>query len=290
MFDFFNYERPGKGVQKRDPNQSRITLYFELLFRKSWDLCKVNLIYVLLTIPLFIGTMCVMGVVTSDLTDSLATVIANIMGLDSLNPQYYIAILGMDLGLRVVFSTLFMVFLGMGPVTAGVTYVVRNYGNEEHVWLWSDIWKNIKNSFKQSILLWIMDLFFFVNLVFAFKFYNGIGGLGNIALYLLSVVSLLYLMMHIYVYQIMITFKISFGNIIKHSIILALMTAPKILLMLAILLVVHMGIPLLIIMIGKNSIAIGIFILLEILFLPAASAFTTNFFTCTVVKELIKSI
>ncbi len=291
MFGFYNYNKPGKGVQKRDPNQPRTSLFFELFFRKLWDLCKVNLLYVLLMLPTFIVTMLIVGVVTSRLTEVAAPIFAQIMGLsavDMSNPQFATSLIGFDLGARVVLATLFVIFLGAGPVTAGITYVLRNYGREEHAWLWSDTWRNIKSNFKQSILLWLQDLVVFFVLVVAFGFYASHDGLGLVALCLLLFVAVLYLMMHIYVYQIMVTFVLPFKHVVKNSVIMSLMTAPKTLLMLLILTAVHIGIPVLLFLVGQSGIALLIFVLLEILFLPAASAFTTNFFIYNTVEKYIK--
>ncbi len=291
MFGFYNYNKPGKGVQKRDPNQPRTSLFFELLFRKLWDLCKVNLLYVLLLIPTFIITMVIVGVVTSRFTELAAPILANIMGLETAdlsNMQLSTSLIGFDLGARIVLAVLFVIFLGSGPATAGITYVLRNYAREEHAWLWSDTWRNIKSNFKQSMGLWLLDLAVFFVMVVAFDFYAKAGGWGTVATYVLLCIATMYLMMHIYVYQIMITFELKFRHVLKNSVIMALMTAPKTLLMLIILVVVHIGIPVLFLFIGNIGIPMLIFILLEIIFLPAASAFTTNFFIYNTVEKYIK--
>jgi len=57
----YNYDKPGKGVNKRDTNQSRISIFFELLWRKFWKLCKVNMFYLITSIPTFIVTVIIMG-------------------------------------------------------------------------------------------------------------------------------------------------------------------------------------------------------------------------------------
>ena len=291
MFGFYNYNKPGKGVEQRDPNQPRTSLFFELFFRKLWDLCKVNMLYVLLILPTFIITMIIVGVLSSRLTDIVAPIFAQIMGLgavDMSNVQFVTSLVWFDLGARAVIAVLFVIFLGAGPATAGITYVLRNYAREEHAWLWSDTWRNLKSNFKQAALLWILDLGVFFVMVIAFNFYLNYGNLGLVALGVLLFVTVLYLMMHIYVYQIMITFVLPFRNVLKTSVIMALMTAPKTLLMLIILAAVHIGLPVLLITFGKSVGGLIIFILLEVLVLPAASAFMTNFFIYNTVEKYIK--
>ncbi len=291
MFDFYGYNKPGKGVQKRDPNQSRISLFFELFFRKLWSLCKVNMIYVLLIIPAFIVTMLVAGVVTNRLTDFIAPLFAQLVGLDAVdmsNAQFAALLAGFDLGARVLIALWFVVFLGAGPATAGVTYALRNYAREEHIWMWSDIWGHMKSNFKQAFLLWILDLAVFYVMAIAFDFYASTDALGIAALCVLLFIVILYLMMHIYVYQIMITFELKLKHVLKNSAIMSILTAPKTFLMLIISAVVHIGIPILLVALSKSGASLIIFAFLEILFLPSATAFASNFFIYNTVEKQIK--
>ncbi len=281
---WFNYEKVGKGVPKPDPEKPRTSVYFELLLRKMWDMCKTNLLYMLLLIPTFVLTMLVSGVVISPITDSLATVFAR----DLEGIQLGTMLVTFDVAARALLSVWFMVFLGMGPATAGMTYIVRNFGREEHAWLWSDMWRNIKVNFKQSIALWILDLAVFFVVVVALRFYSRIDGVGKIASYILFVVSFMYLMMHVYVYQMLVTFELPFKYILKNSVILALMTAPRTILMLIIAAAIHIGIPYLLFVTGSMGLPMIIFVLLEILLLPTATAFTTNFFIYPEIEKLIK--
>ena len=291
MFGFYS-NKPGRGVPKRNPDQPRTSLFFELLGRKWWDLCKVNLMYILLAIPAFLVTILAVGIIAGRLTMSMAPFLASTMGLDSVdmsNDQLATSIVGFDLSIRIIIAGLFSVFLGLGPVTAGVTYILRNFGREEHVWMWSDTLRNMKSNFKQSVLTWIMDVVAVSVVVIAFEFYGKQEGTwGTLGTYLILFVSLLYLMMHIYVYQMMITFELPFRYVLKNSLIMAVATAPKTLLMLIILAVVHIGIPLLILTISGMGIPMYIFVLLELIFLPAASMFTTNFFIYDTIEPYIK--
>ena len=51
FFGMFDYSKPGKGVSKEDVQKSGIELYFDILSRRLWKLIKLNLIYVLFSIP-----------------------------------------------------------------------------------------------------------------------------------------------------------------------------------------------------------------------------------------------
>jgi hypothetical protein len=52
---FGNYNQPGPGVEKNNGyTETSFSLYFQLIGRKFWNLCILNLIMVLFTLP-YIG-------------------------------------------------------------------------------------------------------------------------------------------------------------------------------------------------------------------------------------------
>ncbi len=52
FFGFGNYEKPGKGVRKDEPQKNRFFLFFELYFRNFWRLFGLNILYVIACIPI----------------------------------------------------------------------------------------------------------------------------------------------------------------------------------------------------------------------------------------------
>ncbi len=274
---FSNYNKPGKGVNKRDPNQPRLTTFFEILPRKLWDLCKLNLLYMIAAIPFFIVTMTITGIISSRITTSLFEA----LGGSSLES----ALVFLDLALRIVLSLLFTVFYGLGPVTAGATYIVRNYGREEHCWLVSDFFERFKSNFKQSFCLWIIDLAALYLLTVAVDFYM------NTGIYLLSFIliaaALVYTIMHLYIYQIIITFDLSLKHIMKNSLIFAFAKLPKNFLLLTITALSHIVIPITVIFITQSAVAVLVVILLELCILPSLTSFVNNFFIYSDIEKYI---
>ena len=132
MMFFKNYSKPGKGVKKRDPNQPRYKIYFEILPRNLWRLFKLNLLYLLTLLPFFVVTMIVMDFLSRQI---VVRVISN-LSIDTFIRYNFL--------INVILSFLFTVFLGQGPITAGMTYVVREFGNEKPCWLISDYFERIK--------------------------------------------------------------------------------------------------------------------------------------------------
>ncbi len=285
------FKREKKDILKRPPGRSGIFVFFELLFRKFWGLCKANLLYVLVMIPAFAVTLFVVGILSSKITAFFTPMLAEGMGIaavDMANEDLALSVIVLDVMFRMVLSVTFTVFLGMGPVTAGITYILRNYAREEHTWLWNDLWRMIKSNFIQSTLLWVLDIAVFVALVVAFDFYVSLGGVGLYLVYVLIFVAIMYLMMHLYVYQVMVTFRLSFKNVLKNSMLMAIQTVPQNLLMIAVLALLHLGIPYFGLAAGNITTAFPLYLLMEALFLLAVSGFMTNFFIYPTVEKYIK--
>lgn len=138
---FNNYSKPGKGVNKRDPNQSRWQIFLDVFPRKLWDLFKLNILYLLVALPFFAITMLVSGIISSPMIDEA---VLKFVDMDFL--KY-------DILFRSILSFLFMVFIGIGPATAGFAYIIREHANERPCMLVSDFFERFKSNFKQSILL-----------------------------------------------------------------------------------------------------------------------------------------
>ena len=284
-----NYQKPGKGVEKRAENAPRIPIFFEVLFRKLWNFCKINVMYLIVSLPVIAILFVISGVVSVPLTEAIKPALLKVLGDLNSADQASLAssMVWFDLLARFVVTVLFIVFFGMGPATAGITYILRNYAREEHAWIWSDFWRNLWSNFRQSILVLVIDVIVCLVLGTAIKFYFNMGGAGLILAPITLSVAIVYLMMHLYIYQLMVTFKLSIPSLFKNSFAFAVANLPKNLLLLGVLAIVHIAVPIVCIMAGKG---ILIFALLELLILVAASGFFTNFFVYPTTEKYIKMI
>ncbi len=284
------YMKEGKGVEKRNPDDLRIKIFFELLFRKLGRLVQLNLLYIVCCIPTFLVMMFLSGLISTRITDASASILAEIMGLaapDGSNPEFSGMLATLDIGVRVVISFVVAIMWGMGPVTAGFTYILRNYAREEHAWILSDFFGKTKQNFVQALVVWLADLFVFAVLTTAFFFYSSQSGMLYYLSFVVLSVVILYTVMHFYMYQCMITFKLSIKDVFKNSAIFALVEAPKNLLLAFILLFVHLGLPYMAALYGWPMWFWLIFIVLELLILVAASGFTVNFWVYPALEKYI---
>ena len=285
-----SYTKEGKGVEKRNPDEPRISLFFELLFRKFGCLIKLNLLYIVCCIPTFLVMVFLSGLLSVRITNVCAPIIAQIMGLaapDMSNAEFSVMLANLDLGVRVVISFIVAIMWGMGPVTAGFTYILRNYVREEHAWLFSDFFGKTKQNFGQALVIWIVDLVAFVVLTTAFLFYFAQPGILHYMSYIILTVAIIYTAMHFYIYLCMITFKLSNKDIFRNSAIFALVKGPKNLLLEFILLFVHLWIPYTAALNGWPVWFWLIFIILELLVLVAVSGFTVNFWVYPALEKYI---
>lgn len=217
-FNFFpSYNKAGKGVDKNEPKKRGFFAFFELMGRKFWKMITLNLLYVLFCLPFLAVVFVAAGFISSS--------VVNMWGLSGGAENAAAAAL-IDLYIRFIISFMFMMFWGMGPSTAGFSYILRNYAREEHAWLWSDFWQNFKSNFVQGIVVWIIDVVMMVVLYTAFMYYGNMPAPMSVLRYLVFLLIIAYTFIHFYIYQMMVTFKMTLRELYKNSLIFAVGNFP----------------------------------------------------------------
>jgi uncharacterized membrane protein YesL len=213
FFGFFDYSKPGPGVPKDGPPKARILVFFEILQRKFWNLVKVNMMFNIFNIPAIILGM-------------LASMFLFQQILPGLNLNTAEDAIG-DLVSRFVLLTVFLCIplVTVGPAQAGYTYVLRNYSREEHAFIWSDFKEHASKNFKQSLIVCGIDFLVTCFMLLALKFYflmNNNNLLFTIATTLMIMVLVIFMIMHIYIYPMMVTFKLSTKQLYKNALLFSL--------------------------------------------------------------------
>ncbi len=284
-----SFDKPGKGVDLNAPPKRSFFRFWDIFGRKFTHFVRVNLVYVLTSIPTFLLVFFLTGLVSSAILNvpSLQSMLQNLaqqtaenMGDSNLmTQQLNQMIVIFDLFMRFVLTYLFVILWGMGPATAGMTYVLRNFAREEHAWIWSDFKDALKSNFKQSAIVFLIDLVVFVLFYVAFAFYLQMSGFLGAMRYVIVVIAIIYTMMHFYLYPMMVTFQLSLKDLYRNALLFAIGKLPSNLLILAILLLIHVGSVLMAINFGGSYFMLILFVilLLEILILQSFSAFIVNF-------------
>lgn len=209
----FNFDKPGRGVEKDMPEKRGFFLFFDILLRKFWHIISLSLFYTLACVPAFL----IYFVLATTLFGFFSS-IADPKAVTWLS----------------IYASLFLLcFFGAGPASAGHAYVLRNFTREGHAWVWDDFWSQTKDNFGKGLLVFLMDLVVLPILLGAAVLYLTKGHLfpfppmvsmvfGFFALFALGI----YFMMHFFIFPLMVTFDMKLGTILKTSLQLTLMRLP----------------------------------------------------------------
>ena len=259
FFGFFDYTKPGKGVEKEEfkPN---LKTFFRVFFERFWKLIQLNVIYFIFSLPL------------------IAVIFAFVptgQDEDKLIGIYKVCVGGL----------LYLSIIGLAPVITGFTYVLRNFTSDRHAWVLSDFFEHIKKNFKQAMLVFLIDscVLSYLSLTFTARL-TAPAEVANpllqnasfIARTIIVLFASIYFIMHFYIYNIMITFNLTVKQILKNSLIFALAHLPRNIGVLALAALIAM------LTFGYN---IEIGILLSFLITPALISYTVNFIIQPVIKK-----
>lgn len=260
-----NYDKPGPGVNPDEPQKRSFFRFFDIFSRKLGHFSKTNLLYSLALIPTYIIVFVL-----------ISFVVANVVNIISDTRE------GLAFS-TVVFSLMLTNFyvsvMGAGPATAGITYIMRNFAREEHAWIGSDFKDNVKSNFKQAAIVFVIDLAAMVVVFMAVSIYNQMPGPISLLKYVLYIFTVIFMMMHMYIYPIMVTFKLPLKDIYKNSLIFTLGKLPSNLFILIVDIFMHIVLPIIIMLAGGKYFLAILFIygLAEIAILQIFTLFATNF-------------
>lgn len=214
------YSKPGPGVDKNAPKKKGIFLYIEIFIRKFWKIIQTNLLYFLTSIPI-IAIYYIIAPVTEEF-------IVGLLPADAVTSE---VIQSAQMGFRSLFAIGLFTLWGSGPSTAAYTFIMRNFVREQHSWIFSDFFSNLRENFKQGIVVAIIDVLvvFLATTALPFYFYNFTAtnsAIWLVACYAIGLALLIYTFMHYYIYQMMITFECSLSQLYRNAIIMAFAKLP----------------------------------------------------------------
>lgn len=241
LFDFL-YNRGEKHRKDLvyDPNRKRDLLYF---FRMTADhlrnLLYLNLMMIFGNFPIFLFLLYFsrnLHVHASAPADALFAPIYGAMRVGAVTPAtstlygLYGATatvyLPTTLSWIVLIAAIVLLLFTFGPVTVGITYIMRNIVKGEPIFLWTDFWYAIKRNFKQALIIGILDLLFLSLIAYdMFFFYLNINGslMTGMFFWFGVFISLIYLFMRFYLYPMLITFDLSLRKLYKNALIFSLL-------------------------------------------------------------------
>ena len=260
-----NYNKPGRGVEKNEPEKRAVFKFFELYFRKFWKIMNVALIYFFAAIPSF--------VIVFAATFFVELSFMNLNGgamIELLHGEYMYVIFLYDM----LISFVFVALIGAGPATAGLSYVLGCFADDCHAFIWQDFRDKFKENFKQSTLVFLIDLIVFVLLSFAFVIYYSFGGAIGYIRYIVAVIGIIFAAMHLYIYPMLVGYELKISDIYKNAFILTMGKLPVTLILLAIIIILHYAV---FNVLSAFKLMIPIYILIEGFLLYGITGFTASF-------------
>ena len=214
---FFDYTKPGKGVDPDEPPKHAFFLFFELFWRKFSRMILFNFLYFLVLTPVLTFIVMYLVQVLAQIAPEIVQTADGELSLGLLMPALGALYLRM--------GNFFYVLVGIslilyGPVTCGYTYVLRNFARQEHAWN-TDFFQKTKENFKQGLILGLLDAVvlsvFFLNLLIVPGSAQSGALLLTISRYGSVIVVAIYLFMRNYTYLITVTFALNIRQILKNA-------------------------------------------------------------------------
>ncbi len=214
MFRFYNYSKPGRGINKADLEKAGASLYFDIFFRRIWKMIILNIMYLVVSIPAIVISLII--------SSYFVTALASFAGINIAENATGIFLL------NILFSIVFFQVTGSGPASAAKSYVLRKYVKDTHAWVYSDFFENIKSNFKQGICVYIINMLLTATLMFSYISYSYMwkNSLGNILAIIIILTATVFVMMQMYVYQLMSSVELKVKYIYKNALALTIIKLP----------------------------------------------------------------
>lgn len=239
----FYYGKSGKGdFRKEDLPKNRWQLFWEMLRVRLSALSRLNLMTIAAWLPMIL------------LVGYCVTTIFNVLMIQS---QYQTYLLNGDMGslteeqiaklaeldlnqwtVDIAYAMLSTFCLWAipciaitGPVQAGMAYVTRNWSRDEHAFIWADFKDAVKENWKQGLGVSVITSLVPLVLYVGYQFYGQQAAktsvLFMIPQMLMVVLSILWMLGVTFMYPMMVSYKVTFGQLIKNSIIIAVGRLPQ---------------------------------------------------------------
>lgn len=218
-----DYETPGAGVPENEPQKPGPIRYFIVSGRKFWDMVVLNLLYFLFSLPA-IAIYTLIGLL---FLGNAGDAVGGVLAAEGMTDIQILELkAAVHIVLSVGFGFLITALLGSGAPRAGLSFVLRNYSREEHAFLWSDFLENTKKNLGKGTVIFLIDVLFTFIICLDIASYGGAGTFwGLIASYIALFIFIIYILMHPYIYMILVTFGLKLKAAYKNAFML---TAVKI--------------------------------------------------------------
>ena len=237
IFGLFDYTKEGPGVDPNAPPKGPFATFFGIVGRKFWDIIKINLEYLLFSIPFIILAFFASGYIMQLLWPQLNIdrIVQMMAGYNPAAAGDMDQLKGAAASLILIFNVIFMgllfglTYFNFGPTLAGITKLLRNYGREEHAFLWMDFKESFKDNWKLSLPCSLISSGLIILMAIAVTFYSHLdmnGILRTILTTILWVAFFYFTAMQMYLYPIIITFDLPLKHAYRNAALFVILRLP----------------------------------------------------------------
>lgn len=220
-----DYSKPGPGVSKNEKKKKGLARFYEIFLRKFWKLVELNILYIVTLLPTFALVFLLSGMISNRLGVTPEAILS-ITGTAFSEVEAARISVTADLLTRLYISVFFTIFWGGGPVTAGFVYILRSFMTETPVFLISDYFGHTASNLRQSIAVYIIDLIVFTIMCYAYFFYGSMTTILFYLKYVILVLAFFYTITHLYLYHMLVTYKLKLKDLYKNAALFAISALP----------------------------------------------------------------
>ena len=239
LMNSYYYGKSGKGDYRReDLPKNRWQLFWEMLRIRFSGICRINLMTCVAWIPTMIVLVILANAVLtcSDITTMTDengrayTALVYAAQTDEagnvISEETSVPLQGV---LQISLLMLIPCQLILGPIQAGLAYVTRNWARDEHAFPWGDFKDAVKDNWKQALGVSAITAILPFVLYICYIFYNQMQLQSRFYLLpqmLTLVLGLLWYLGLVFMYPLLITYKMTFRELIRNGIMLAVARLP----------------------------------------------------------------
>ena len=225
LFNSNRYTKEGKGIDKNAPEKHGFIKFWEIAWFKKYKLISINFLYF---IPNLISVF--FAGLSFFVSTSLFYSLSSNTQIGASQESSEIA--NKLLFFVVIFFTVIPVF-AVGPFQSGMTYILRCFTKREPCFLWTDYIGKTRSNMKLSIQACLINCVIGFFIILDFAVYLALSSTDSVAygvfpvwmlmisLVILIFLSSLFLIMTMYMYPMIVTFKLTLKQLYKNAMLFA---------------------------------------------------------------------
>ena len=246
LMNNYYYGKSGKGdFRKEDLPENRWQLFWDTLRTRLSALFRLNMMYMVIWLPTMIvllttyitslsnlntivsakeGTLQQEVQETAGQENAITFTDEEIARLAEINPMDYI-----QSTLMTTLLILIPCIAITGPVTAGVSYVVRNWARDEHAFIWSDFKDAVKENWKQSLVISLITSVIPTLAYVGWEFYGQLAAkqpLMMVPQILVMMIAVIWALCVTYMYPLLVTYQLKLRDLLRNGLLLGVARLP----------------------------------------------------------------